>query len=65
MVRTFGMNPKVGGSSSPQVETFLSQKLWHFHKNTRSYVENECCCPRTGYTYVNLILKNIYKVLCI
>ena len=26
---------------------FLSQKLWHFPKNTRSCVENECCCPRT------------------
>ena len=26
---------------------FLSQKLWHFHKNTRLCVENECCCPRT------------------
>ena len=26
---------------------FLSQKLWQFHKNTRSCVENECCCPRT------------------
>ena len=38
------------GSTSPQVDTFLSQKLWHFHKNTRSYVENECCCPRTVYT---------------
>ena len=26
---------------------FLPQKLWHFHKNTRSCVENECCCPCT------------------
>ena len=26
---------------------FLSQNRWHFHKNTRSCVENECCCPRT------------------
>ena len=25
----------------------LSRKLWHFHKNTRSCVENECCYPRT------------------
>ena len=25
----------------------LSQKLWHFHKNICSYVENEWCCPRT------------------
>ena len=26
---------------------FLSQKHWHFHKNIRSCVKNECCCPRT------------------
>ena len=26
---------------------FLSQKLWHFHKNIRLCVENECCCLRT------------------
>ena len=25
---------------------FLSQKLWHFHKNIRSWAENECCYPR-------------------
>ena len=37
------MNPKVGGSSPPQVEIFLSQKLRHFHKNIRSWVENDCC----------------------
>ena len=41
----FGMNPKVGGSSRLRSRHFLSQKLWHFHKNTRSCVENECCCP--------------------
>ena len=26
---------------------FLSLNLQHFHKNIRSWVENECCCPRT------------------
>ena len=26
---------------------FTHPALWHFHKNTRSCVENECCCPRT------------------
>ena len=26
---------------------FLTHKLWHFHKNIRSCVANECCCPRT------------------
>ena len=41
------MNPKVGGSSPSLVETFSVSKIWHFHKNTRSCVENECCCPRT------------------
>ena len=40
-------NPKVGGSSPPQVETFFSQRHLHSHKSTRSCVNNECCCPRT------------------
>ena len=26
---------------------FLSLNLHHFHKNIRSWVENECWCPRT------------------
>ena len=26
---------------------FLSLHFRHFHKNIRSWVENECCCPRT------------------
>ena len=26
---------------------FLSQKLWHFHKNIHWCVENECWCMRT------------------
>ena len=26
---------------------FLSQNLWHFHKNIRSCGENECWCSRT------------------
>ena len=47
IVRAFGMNPKVGGSSPPQVEAFSVSKLWHFHKNTCLCVENECCYPRT------------------
>ena len=37
---------------------FLSQKLWHFHKNIRSCVENEWCCPRTvNISNVNLTSK--------
>ena len=46
-VTAFGMNPKVGGSSPPQGETFSVSKLWHFHKKARSCVENECCRSRT------------------
>ena len=46
-VTVFGMNPKVGGSSPLRSRHFLSQWLWHFYKNTRSCVKNECCCPRT------------------
>ena len=26
---------------------FLYHKLWHFHRNIRSHVKNECCFPRT------------------
>ena len=29
------------------IYTLPTQKLWHFHKNIRLCVENECCCPRT------------------
>ena len=32
----------------------LSQKLWHFHKNIRPCVENECWCPCT----VNILNGN-------
>ena len=46
---------------------FLSQKLWHFLKNTRSCVENECCCPCTvNISNVNFT-SNIYiyiYILC-
>ena len=46
---------------------FLSLKRWHFHKNTRSCVENECCYPRTiSISNVNFTLKicmvNAYPV---
>ena len=54
------MNPKIGGSSPSQVEIFSVSKLWHFHKNTRSCVENECCCPRTvNISNVNFTSKII------
>ena len=39
---------------------FLSQKLWHFHKNIISCVENECCCPRT----INISHVNITSKIC-
>ena len=39
MVRAFGMNLKIGGSSPPQVETLIFC-LKNFHKNNYSRVEN-------------------------
>ena len=38
----------------------VSQKLWHFLKNTRSCVENECCCPRT-VNISNVNFKYIFR----
>ena len=32
---------------SPSGRDIFCLKNFHFHKNTRSCVENECCCPRT------------------
>ena len=44
-------------------DNFLSQKLWHFHKNIRSCVENECCCLCTvNITNVNFTSKIFYIV---
>ena len=43
VVGAFGMNSKIGGSSPPQVETCSFSKFRHFHKNIRSWVENQCC----------------------
>ena len=60
-VRAFGMNPKVWGSSSPKSRHFLSQKLWHFHKNSRSCVQNECCSKSTdNISSVNFTFKNTF-----
>ena len=47
MVIAFGMNPKIGGSSPLQFETFSVSKALTLHKNIRSCVENECCCLHT------------------
>ena len=59
MFRAFGVN--LGGSSPPQVETFhVSKTFGHFHKNTRSCVENEWCCPRT-VTISNFTLLQEYQ----
>ena len=44
IVRAFGMNPEVGVRVCLRSRHFLSQKLWHFPRNIRSCVENECCC---------------------
>ena len=65
MDRAFGMNPKVGGSSPLRSRHFLSQKRRHFHKNTRSCVENECCCPRAvNISTVNLKISNHWLLDC-
>ena len=34
MARASGMNPKAGGSSPPQGETFFVSNLWNFHKKS-------------------------------
>ena len=65
MVRAFGMNTNIGDWSPPQVDTrhYLSQNLWHFHKNIRSCVWNKCCCPRTfKISNVNFTSRN-YRLL--
>ena len=59
MAGAFGMNPKVGGSSPPQVETFSVSKTLTFHKNIRSCIENECCCART----VNISNVNFTSII--
>ena len=41
------MNWKLEVRVPLRLRHFLSQKLWHFHKNIHSCVENECCCPYT------------------
>ena len=48
LLRAFGVYPKVRDSSPLQVDTFLSIKIRHFHKNIRWCVENECYCPHTA-----------------
>ena len=57
-VRTWGMNPKVGGSFSHGSRHFLSQKLRHFLKIIRSWVKNECVRPCAVYCdslYVRIV----------
>ena len=58
----FGLNPTVGGSSLFGSRHFRSQKLWHFQKNVRSWVESEWHCLWTAdISNVNFTNKNIYK----
>ena len=52
-VQAFALNPKVGGSSSPQVEIFSVSKTLILPQEHPSVVGNECCCTCT----VNLTLK--------
>ena len=58
IARAFSMNPKVGVWVPLRSRHFLSRKFWHFHKNTRSCVENECGCPCTA-NISNLTLLQI------
>ena len=44
--KPFGMNPKIGGSSPPQVETFSDSKTWTFSQE-HPFVCRKCCFPRT------------------
>ena len=48
LVRTFGMNTKVGWSSPLRSRHSLPQKRRHFHKNIRLWSKNECCCQCRG-----------------
>ena len=41
---------------------FLSQKLWLFHKNIHSCVENECCFPCTVNISNVSFTSNIYLI---
>ena len=53
-------NLKVGVRVPLRSRHFLSQKLWNFHKNTLSCVENECCCLRTvNISNINFTSKHI------
>ena len=61
LARAFGMNPKVGGSSPPQGETFSVSKTLTLSQKHCSCVENECCCPGTvNISNVNFASKYIY-----
>ena len=46
---------RLGVRVSLRSKHFLSQKLRHFHKDIRSWVENECCCSRT----INMLNSNV------
>ena len=58
MVRAFGMNSNIGFRVPLRSRLFLSQNLWHSHTNTRSCVENDCCClPTVNSANVNFTSK--------
>ena len=64
MISAFRMNPKVGGSSSHGSKHFVSHKLWHFDRNIRPWVENECHCLWT-VDISNFIFSNKYTyIIC-
>ena len=56
VVRTLGINPKVGVRVPLRSPHFLSLKFWHFHKNICSWVKNECCC------LCNVNISNVRKI---
>ena len=51
---------KTWGFESPTVRGIFCPKNFHFHKNIRSCVENESCCPRTVIISNINFTSNIY-----
>ena len=53
-----------GWGSPIRSRHFLSQNVWHLHKNIHSLVENELCCPReVNISNVNFTSKILLIVM--
>ena len=51
-----------GWGSPIRSRHFLSQNVWHLHKNIHSLVENEWCCPReVNISNVNFLQKYFWS----